>query len=71
MFLWFHVRYINPVKIQPKRITRLLMILIMMELNFLFEKKILARLKKRAIFVLMCFVMKETDFSNLRFKLKI
>ena len=45
--------------------------LIMMELNILFEKKILARLKKRAIFVLMCFVMKQTYFSNLCFKLKI
>ena len=28
----------------------------MMELSFLFEKKILARLKKRTIFALMCFV---------------
>ena len=32
------------------------MILIMMELSFLFEKKISARLKKRTIFALMCFV---------------
>ena len=29
-----------------------------MELNFLFEKKILARLKKRTTFALTCFVMK-------------
>ena len=34
------------------------MILIMMELNFLREKKILERLKKRTIFALMGFAMK-------------
>ena len=38
-FLWCHVRHINPVKIQPERITQkinnFLMILIMIELNFL------------------------------------
>ena len=47
---WCHVRHINPVKyIQRelrKRIKSLLMILIMMGLGFLFEKKILTRLKK-------------------------
>ena len=46
-FLWCHVRHINLVKIHPERIARedknLLMNLIMMELNFLCEKKILAR----------------------------
>ena len=50
-FLWCHVRNINPVKTHPERITwenkkKLLMILIMMELNFLCEKKTLERLKK-------------------------
>ena len=53
-FLWCHVRHINPVKIHPERITReeknLSMILIMMKLNFLCEKKILARLKQKATF---------------------
>ena len=43
-FLWCHVRHINPIKL--------------MELDFLCEKRILARLKRRAIFVLMCFAMK-------------
>ena len=61
-FLWCHVRHINPVKIHPERITReeknLSMILIMMKLNFLCEKKILARLKQKATFALMCIVMK-------------
>ena len=38
-----------------------------MGLGFLFEKKILARLKKRTIFALTCFVMK---ISWLRFKSK-
>ena len=49
-FLWCHDKHINPVKIYPERITRkdkknLLKILIMIELNFLWEKKILAGLK--------------------------
>ena len=48
---WCHVRHINPVKyIQRelrKRIKSLLMILIMMGLGSLFEKKILTRLTKK------------------------
>ena len=59
-FLWCNVRNINLVKIHPERISRedkkLVNSLVMMELNFLRKKKILERLKKRAIFVLMCFV---------------
>ena len=47
--LWCHVRYINPVKIHPERIPQndksLLMILIMIKLGLLCEKKILARSK--------------------------
>ena len=39
------------------------MTLIMMGLGFLFEKKILARLKQKTIFALISIVMK-TDFSN-------
>ena len=43
-FLWCHVRHINPVKIHPERVTQedknLSIILIMMELNFLCEKKV-------------------------------
>ena len=34
------------------------MVLIMMELNFLCEKKILERLKQKITFELTCFVMK-------------
>ena len=60
-FLWCHVRHINPVKIHPERITgkdkSLLMILVMTGLSFLYEKTILAKLKKTT-FVLMCFVIK-------------
>ena len=65
-FLWCHVRHINPVKDHPGRITRivenLLIILIMMVLTFLCKKKILARLKYKTIFVLICLVMK-TNWS--------
>ena len=62
-FLWCHVRHINPGKMHPKRITRedkknLLVVLIMMGLRFLCNKRILERLKKRTIFALTCFVMK-------------
>ena len=34
------------------------MVLIMIGLSYLFEKKILARLKRKAILALMCIVMK-------------
>ena len=48
-FLWCHVRHINPSKENPERIKKtdkkLLKILIMMELSFLFKKKILTKLK--------------------------
>ena len=76
-FIWCHVRHINPVKIHPERITReviykknLLIILIMMGLSFLCGKKILARLKKRTIFALMCFVMKTTWFFQFIFQIQ-
>ena len=61
-FLWYHVRHINPLKEHPERtkklIEKLLIILVMMGLNFLLEKKIFKRLKYKIIFVLMCFLMK-------------
>ena len=62
MFLWCHVRHINPIKIHPERITRedknLFNSLNYDGLNFLCEKKILARLKKITTLALTCFVMK-------------
>ena len=74
MFLWCHVRHINPVKIHPERITReeknLSMILIMMKLNFLCEKKILARLKQKATFALMCIVTKTNWLFQFAFQIK-
>ena len=48
-FLWCHVRHINPSKEYPERIKKmtkkLLKNLIIMELSFLYKKKILTRLK--------------------------
>ena len=74
-FLWCQVRHVYPVKIHSEIITRedknLLIILIMMLLGFLCEKKILARLKGKTIFVLMCIVMKTKWFLNLHFRSKI
>ena len=71
-FLWCHDKHINPVKIHPERITRkdkknLLKIFSMMELNFLCEKKILARLKQKKTFALTCFVMKTGWFFQFIF----
>ena len=61
-FLWRHVGHINNSKEHPERIKttekKLLEILIMMKLSFLCKKKILARLKRKAIYALMCLVMK-------------
>ena len=47
------------------------MIFVMMNLNFLCEKKILARLEKRTIFALMRFVMKTSWFLQFTLQIKI
>ena len=56
-FLSCHVRHTNPSKEHPERIektdNKLLKNLILMELSFLFKKKILARLKRKTIFASM------------------
>ena len=73
-FLWCHVRHINPVNMHPEKITpedkKLANDLIIMELNFLCKKKILAILKKRTIFALTCFVMKTSWFFQSIFQIK-
>ena len=73
-FLWFHIRHTNPIKIHPEKIIQedkyLLIILIMMELGFLLEKKILARLEKRTISPLTCFVMKISWVFEYTFQIK-
>ena len=60
MFMWCHVRHLNLVERNPQRITKedLLVHLIMKELTFLSQKKIIVMLKSKIIFVLMCFVMR-------------
>ena len=75
-FLWCHVRHINPIKIDiqkklSKKIKEWLMVLIMMELNFLCGKKILVKLKRKATFTSMFLVMKKINLSNLHFRSKI
>ena len=61
-FLWCHIRHLNPLKRHHERIKKAdknwLMILIIKVLNFLFQKKIIARLNKKIVFGSMCFVMK-------------
>ena len=74
-FLWCHVRHINSVKMHPERFTqnhkKLVNDLNYDGLNFLCEKKILATLKQKTTFSLMCIVMKTSWLSNLRFISKI
>ena len=64
--LWCHIGHLNPLKIHPERITKadknMVNDLELKALNFLSLKKILARLKRKIIFPLMCFVMKITWF---------
>ena len=65
-FLWFHIRYLNLIDKNPQKITKkiknLLINLIMKGLIFLFQRKIIAKLKCKIKFVLMCFVMKIKKF---------
>ena len=60
--LWCHIRHLNLVEKNPQRIknkiNKLLIGLIMKELNFLFQKMIIVKLKDKTIFALMCFIMK-------------
>ena len=73
-FLWCHIRYNSPVKIHPEIITRktksLLMILIMMELNFLCQKTFLVNLKRKTTFASMFFVMKINQPFQSTFQIK-
>ena len=51
---------------------KLLKNLIMVESRFLFKKKILAKLKKRTIFVSICLVIRKwIGFTNLPFRSKV
>ena len=73
-FLWCHVRHINPINIHLERITKndkkLVNDLIMMELGFLFQKKIFARLKRKTAFALMYFFMKISWFFESTIQIK-
>ena len=72
MLFWWHVRHIILVKIHPERITqndkKLVNNLNYDGVEFLCEKKILARLKKRTVFALMCIVMKTGWFFQYTFQ---
>ena len=73
-FLWCHVGHINHSKEHPERIKttekKLLEILIMIKLSFPCKKKILARLKRKTIYALMCLVMKTSQFFRFIFQIK-
>ena len=61
-FLWCHIRHLNPLKTHPETITKadkeMINDLVMKVFIFLCLRKILARLKRKIIFALLCFVMK-------------
>ena len=60
--LWYHIRHLNPLKIHPKRIPKtdknMVNDLDYKHIKCPVSKKILARLKRKIIFALLCFVMK-------------
>ena len=72
--LWCHVRHINPVKINPERITlpdkKLTNNLNYDGVGFLCKKKILARLKRKTTFALMYVVRKTSWFFQFTFQTK-
>ena len=67
-FLWCHVRHLNLIKKHPERIKKetkdWLIISIMKELSFLFQKTITVRLKNKIVFVLTCFITKTELFIS-------
>ena len=73
-FIWCHVRYINPVRIHPKRITRedkkLANDLDYDGIEFPVREKDFSKIKKRTIFALTCFVMKASWFFQFTFQIK-
>ena len=74
MLFWCHIRHLNPLKIHPRRTAKAdktwLMILFIKKLNFWPLRKILARLKRKTIFVLMYFVMKPSWLILFMYKMK-
>ena len=73
-FLWCHFRYLNPLKIYPERIKKadknMINDLEYESIEFLYLKKILARLNKKVILALMCFVMKMIWFILFVYQIK-
>ena len=73
-FLWCHVRHINPLKEHSERITKedkkLVKDLDYHEIDSLYEKMILVRLKKRTTSALMYFVTKMGWFFQNTFQIK-
>ena len=72
-FLWCHVRHLNLLKKHPERINKTkdwLIISIIKELSFLFQRTITVRLKNRIIFVLTCFVTKTELFIHFTYLAK-
>ena len=61
-FLWCHIRYLNPLKIHPERITKadknMINDLDYEGIKFPVSKKIIVELKDKPIFSFMHFVMK-------------
>ena len=73
-FLWCHIRHLNPLKTHPETITKadkeMINDLVMKVFIFLCLRKILARLKRKTIFALLCFVMKINWFILFIYKVR-
>ena len=73
-FLWYHVRHVNPVKMHPETIMqkdkKLANDLDYDGVGFPVREKILARLKRKKIFALLCIVMKIGWFFQFTFQIK-
>ena len=73
-FLWWHIRYLHPLKTHPERITRadtkIVSDLLYMGIKFPVSKKILVELNRKITFALMYFVMKIVQLILSMYRIK-
>ena len=75
MFLWCHVRHINPVKIHPEKITQedkeLVNDLNYVRVEFPVREKDFSKIEtKKTALILMCFAMKTSRFFQSMLQIK-
>ena len=74
MLFWYRIRHLNPLKMHPERTTiadeNMVNDLENADINFLSLKNIIVELKRKIIFVSMCFVLKMVWFILFIYQLK-